>query len=131
MKYFAAVYLLWIGISVIPTAGAITLGQIDVFRDRTTNNWTNGNPNTVMPSINVGPSALGGLEDKFPEITAPASRADDRLTTFNRAESPANYVAAGVTGRGAIALALLGAFLLWCVRASHSVLVTALNLFRP
>ena len=91
MKYFAAVYLLWIGISVIPAAGAITLGQIDVFRDRPTNNWTNENGNTVMPSMNVGPSALAGLEDKFPEITAPAGRADDRLTTFNLAESPANH----------------------------------------
>lgn len=130
MKHFAAVCLLCLGISLVPAARAITLGQIDIFRDGTTNNFTNGNPNPATLPINVGPSALGGLDDK-PDITSNFSRADDRLTTFDRAQSPSNYVPAGVTERAAVALALLSAFLLWSVRAFQSLFVAAWNLFRP
>lgn len=84
-----------------------------------------------MPAMNIGPGALGGLEDKSPEIIANGTGVDDRLTTFNRAQSLRDYFPAGVTGRGVVALALLGAFLLWCVRAFPTVLATAWNFFRP
>jgi hypothetical protein len=75
---------------------AVSVGQIDNFQDGTTDNWTNGQPTTGTPPINVGTGGPAGAGDRFLEITADGSGADGKLTTFNRTQWLGDYITAGV-----------------------------------
>jgi hypothetical protein len=90
----AAVLLLGLLLSV-PSASAITLGQLNNFQDGTTQGWETGPSAPPLQNVTGGP---GGIGDRFLRLTADGAGAGGRLVAFNFTEWTGNYIAAGVTG---------------------------------
>ena len=80
----------------MPTALAITTGQVDDFEDATVQGWTEGDPSLNDP-VNVAAGGPQGGDDNYlRNVSAGGAGAGGRAVMFNRAQWTGDYNAAGV-----------------------------------
>ncbi len=116
-----------------PSAHAVVFGQLDDFEDGSTFGWSNGP--FAVPITNVTSGGPAGVNDNYMQITSDGSGGGGRLTTFNVAQWPGNYLAAGVTtieldliNQGATNLSIRLAFKPFSVQNSPAYLSPAMLL---
>src|SRR5688572_6977853 len=86
-----AATLIVASLSLVATAGAITLGQIDDFQDGTPQGWQGATPQ------NVG-GGQGGASDRYLRVVSTGGFGQgSHMATFNTAQWSGDYTAAGVT----------------------------------
>ncbi len=80
----------------MPTALAITTGQVDDFEDATVQGWTEGSPSVNDP-VNVAAGGPQGGDDNYlSNVSSGGAGAGGKMTMFNRAQWTGDYNAAGV-----------------------------------
>ena len=80
----------------VPTARAISFGQIDTFQNGTTAGWQEG-PSSPNPPTNVANGGPAGAGDHYLEDSSSGGfGGGSRMTMFNTSQWVGNYVSAGV-----------------------------------
>lgn len=91
--------LLMTCLTAVPTASAVSLGQIDTFEDGTTQGWTVGllGASHPAPPVNVPDDGPGGVGDNYLQLTAVGGGgAGSRLVAINLGQWAGDYATTGI-----------------------------------